>query len=381
MKKNWLIIVIVLTLTVQIGVVFFAPLKSTTVFAFQLPKAMMVRSDCFTKEEQKQITDAGYVEDKQAGGDGRYGVFIHPDYISSDPGFLDSRGRKEYDKITNPQNKKAALFFAMAAKSERDERSDDWKDLVKEYVRDTGHSAQECSESIMAVTIAARRDRNQCADAGGLAWHSRENQSRLLPYPIFLTPPPTGSATCTDKGGLVKMLLSTQYQCCCTSPPKEPEKPVEVKKCGVIKLEIPIASIGKEIKLCDCDENGITTCSGIATYITAVYEWLVRLAVVLSMLIVIFAGLRLLFARGNTGTIAEVKKMITNACIGLILALGSYTLLSAINPKLTIFDIFKPTVIKGIDPITYSIKDGLRVKSNTQGVNCPHPELTKDRLE
>lgn len=93
------------------------------------------------------------------------------------------------------------------------------------------------------------------------------------------------------------------------------------------ELNVPLASAritGSEI------EAG----TAIGIYIKAVYEFLVRAAAILAVMMFSYGGLLWLTAAGEKGRVGEAQKIMTNALIGLMLALGSYTILYAINPKL-----------------------------------------------
>lgn len=72
----------------------------------------------------------------------------------------------------------------------------------------------------------------------------------------------------------------------------------------------------------------------IAQYIAAVYNWAIGVAVTLAMVMVVVGGFQYVVARGNPGAIGAAKDRIANAVIGLVLALGSYTILNTINPQL-----------------------------------------------
>ncbi|MEK7648790.1 MAG: pilin [Patescibacteria group bacterium] len=101
-------------------------------------------------------------------------------------------------------------------------------------------------------------------------------------------------------------------------------------------FQVPFPGLSETIQLCEANQ-ALLSCGGITKYIVAVYEWIIKLAVVLAVLIVTLAGLRWMFARGDTGAITEARKMISNTFIGLVLAFGSYVFLFAINPKLVTF--------------------------------------------
>lgn len=80
--------------------------------------------------------------------------------------------------------------------------------------------------------------------------------------------------------------------------------------------------------------GGLVRAETIAQYIAAVYNWAIGVAVTLSMVMVVVGGFQYLVARGNASAIGAAKSRITNAIVGLVLALGSYTILNTINPQL-----------------------------------------------
>ncbi len=71
----------------------------------------------------------------------------------------------------------------------------------------------------------------------------------------------------------------------------------------------------------------------LADYIGAVYKYLVGISVIAAALMMIFGGFKYILGSTFT-TISSGKKSITDALMGLLLILGSYTLLNALNPVL-----------------------------------------------
>ena len=97
----------------------------------------------------------------------------------------------------------------------------------------------------------------------------------------------------------------------------------------------------------------ITSGKAIALYINTFYPWLVAFAAVLAVLAFTFAGILWLTAGGDQGRTTESKKIMTNALIGLILALGSYTFLAALGKD---YVNFKPITVKPITPINIDLE-------------------------
>ncbi|MBI4240050.1 hypothetical protein HY620_03610, partial [Candidatus Uhrbacteria bacterium] len=75
----------------------------------------------------------------------------------------------------------------------------------------------------------------------------------------------------------------------------------------------------------------------IGIYITKIYNWLVVFAMIAAVLAFIYAGVLWLTARGDSGQVGESKKILINSIVGVVLILGSYTLLWAVNPDLVTF--------------------------------------------
>lgn len=79
----------------------------------------------------------------------------------------------------------------------------------------------------------------------------------------------------------------------------------------------------------------------LTDYIAQVYKYAVTVATVLSTIVIIFAGVLWITSAGNMEQIGRAKKMIARALTGLLLAVGSYTILWTINPQLVEFGSLK----------------------------------------
>lgn len=126
-----------------------------------------------------------------------------------------------------------------------------------------------------------------------------------------------------------------------------------------VALQIPIMG---EVKIPICQSQSETgpdgkprevlVCTGIAKYISIVYQWTVAFAAILAVLAFTYAGVLWLIAGGDSGKVTESKKVMGNALIGLLLALGSYMLLNLINPNLVAF---KAIRVPGIGTINLDL--------------------------
>jgi len=74
-----------------------------------------------------------------------------------------------------------------------------------------------------------------------------------------------------------------------------------------------------------------------AKYLIAIYEWAIRVIVVLAVVMIMVGGFMWLTAGGSSQKVNLAKKRINSAIIGLVLALSSYLLLNFINPELVSF--------------------------------------------
>lgn len=133
-----------------------------------------------------------------------------------------------------------------------------------------------------------------------------------------------------------------------------------------VQLQIPVGTT-KSITVCR-PTGSFLSCNGIAEYISAIYRWAIGFAAVLAVLALTWGGIQWLTAGGESGKTQEAQKVIGNAIIGLLLALGSYTMLYAINPRLTQYD---PLSIRRIEPVDLKLAtliashDGVRERFNS----------------
>lgn len=123
---------------------------------------------------------------------------------------------------------------------------------------------------------------------------------------------------------------------------------------GDFKLQVPIGGLS-EIELCEQHLGGFT-CEGITKFIVAIYEWLIRAAVIAGMLIFVIASIAWMSARGNAEQTKKAQDLIKDTLIGITLALGSYTLLWAISPQLVTLNPFE---LGKIDIDVHRLSEGL----------------------
>jgi D-alanyl-D-alanine carboxypeptidase-like protein/type IV secretion system pilin len=76
---------------------------------------------------------------------------------------------------------------------------------------------------------------------------------------------------------------------------------------------------------------GYTQATGIAEYIGKIYESALYIIVPITIIVIIAAGVRWVISAGNVSKIKEAKKYISNAFLGLFIALLGYVVLSMIG--------------------------------------------------
>ena len=100
------------------------------------------------------------------------------------------------------------------------------------------------------------------------------------------------------------------------------------------KLEIPIPNVSFTQGLSD---SSVITLPWIAQYISGVYTFLISIVGAVAAVMMIIGGFQYLTSAGDKSRIAQGKKRIADALIGMVLAFGSYLLLYTINPNLVSF--------------------------------------------
>lgn len=86
-------------------------------------------------------------------------------------------------------------------------------------------------------------------------------------------------------------------------------------------------------------------------YILTIYNFAVAAAGILAVVVIMYGGLVWASSAGNEQTITSAKETILSAIIGLIIILGSYTLLNYINPQLLNLKYAEIPIIGGIPDI------------------------------
>src|SRR3989338_4255734 len=84
----------------------------------------------------------------------------------------------------------------------------------------------------------------------------------------------------------------------------------------------------------------------IGIYIVGLYKYLVGIASIIAGVMLVWAGVKWLTSAGSAEGIGDARKKIAGASVGLVLVLGSYLILTLINPQLVLF---KPLLVEFVD--------------------------------
>lgn len=83
--------------------------------------------------------------------------------------------------------------------------------------------------------------------------------------------------------------------------------------------------------------GNLTTTANLAIYISTLYTYGLQMVGMLAVFMIILGGIKYLTAGGDMGRTKKAIENITNATIGLVLALATYVILNTINPALLQF--------------------------------------------
>jgi hypothetical protein len=122
--------------------------------------------------------------------------------------------------------------------------------------------------------------------------------------------------------------------------------------------------------------SGCYTFPWIGEYISGLYRFAVMATTILATIVLMIAGFLWLTAGGNSSQVSTAKEYMSGAILGLILMLGSYTVLYLVNPSLTVFPALSIPIIRHVDLKEYiqTLKDqGATLQS------CPAGNLSNDQ--
>lgn len=91
-------------------------------------------------------------------------------------------------------------------------------------------------------------------------------------------------------------------------------------------------AVGKTVT--EISLGGQATFNHLGDYIKVIYNYALRLASILAVVVIIIAGAQWVTSGGNAESITSAKKRIAGAMMGLFIAFLSYFILQAVNPSL-----------------------------------------------
>ena len=124
----------------------------------------------------------------------------------------------------------------------------------------------------------------------------------------------------------------------------------------------------------------------IGQYIATAYQFGIGVAMILAVVMMMIGGVRYLVAGGDAGAVTKAKANISDAIMGLALALGSYLILNTVNPRILRLNVgtgvryIIPKPVSNCEPFEPSVKCGeVFWLSQKQGATATTPD--KDRYE
>ncbi len=120
--------------------------------------------------------------------------------------------------------------------------------------------------------------------------------------------------------------------------------------------------------------GGLTEVNDPAQYISVFYEWGVSITGILAGIMIMIGGLLYLTAGGSPDRVLSAKNYISNALIGLILAMTSYLLLQTINPALLELKFPKVKLIQAVATIQQS------AEQTCDSIDNPDLQVTPDQV-
>ena len=77
------------------------------------------------------------------------------------------------------------------------------------------------------------------------------------------------------------------------------------------------------------------TIDGIFNIINGLACWLADIAIVLMVIAIIFYGIQFLISRGDPGKVTDARKSLTWGIVGILVILGTYTIIASVGNAVT----------------------------------------------
>ncbi|MCK5416535.1 hypothetical protein KAI92_03855 [Candidatus Parcubacteria bacterium] len=99
--------------------------------------------------------------------------------------------------------------------------------------------------------------------------------------------------------------------------------------------------------------SGTVGSDGLALYFKAIYRYAMGMVGILATVVMMYGGIRWITAGGSPEAISDAKAWITAALTGVLLMLGTYTILYLVNSDLVNF---RPVVLEDVEDTSMSNK-------------------------
>lgn len=83
--------------------------------------------------------------------------------------------------------------------------------------------------------------------------------------------------------------------------------------------------------------QGLVTCEGVdcnfctfAEMVNNIVQWLVAILTLVAVMLMVYAGFKLVTSAGDTSAVQEAKKLLTNVIIGFVIILAAWTLVDTL---------------------------------------------------
>ncbi len=120
------------------------------------------------------------------------------------------------------------------------------------------------------------------------------------------------------------------------------------------ELEVPLPQIG--------EEPAITETPLLPTYVKYIFNFGIGIAGLIAFVVIVYGGVRYLTSAGNPTAMGDANNQIFSGLIGLVVILGSWLLLTTINPQLIIISpqLKESGLVAQDTPGVYLCKDAAR---------------------
>ncbi len=181
---------------------------------------------------------------------------------------------------------------------------------------------------------------------------------------------------------LVAVLAAPRLAAAQDDQPRFPIPDLQIQIPGIANILTDAVPTSCPDNYSDVNSQGCLSFPWIGEYISSLYIFGVYAATIAASIVIMVGGFLWLTAGGNTAQIGSAKSYISGALLGLLLMLGSYTVLRLVNPNLVEFTALRIPVLQHISIRDYAIQlyssgaaigtcDGVTQLNNADGTAMP----------